>query len=326
MKLSIIVPVYNVEKYIEECLDSIYNGNLADFEVLCIDDKGNDLSINIIEKYVEKNKIKNLRIIHHEKNKGLSEARNTGIKHAKGKYICFLDSDDMIYANALNELVEQAIKEDLDIIEGNIKEIFETKLNIKSRDITNLRRETTQILTGDEYFYTCSRNKEYLPMACCRIFKTEYLKEKYYFIPELKYEDEEFSPKAIIGANRVQYYNETFYIYRRRDDSITTNIVKDNKWVESYLKIINSLSEFSDTIKDKKSYIQLKNRIANLALSILKNPVAYGTTEGKLQEIIKLVKNQKIYKIPQKSKNLFIRIQGYIMKYPNLFIKLYKRK
>ena len=56
MKLSIIVPVYNVEKYIEECLDSIYNGNLADFEVLCIDDKGNDLSINIIEKYVEKNK------------------------------------------------------------------------------------------------------------------------------------------------------------------------------------------------------------------------------------------------------------------------------
>ena len=84
MKLSIIVPVYNVEKYIEECLDSIYNGNLADFEVLCIDDKGNDLSINIIEKYVEKNKIKNLRIMHHEKNKGLSEARNTGIKHAQG--------------------------------------------------------------------------------------------------------------------------------------------------------------------------------------------------------------------------------------------------
>ena len=83
MKVSIIVPIYNVEQYIEECLNSIYNQELADFEVLCIDNKGNDKSIGKVRKFVSINNITNLKIIEDNENKGVSEARNTGIKNAK---------------------------------------------------------------------------------------------------------------------------------------------------------------------------------------------------------------------------------------------------
>lgn len=327
MKLSIIIPVYNVEKYIIDCLNSIYQSSvdLSQVEVLCIDDKGNDNSIELVKEYVKNNKIHNLKTLHHEQNKGLSEARNTGINQANGKYICFLDSDDMIEIDKLEKMVDKAIQEDLDILEGNMKEISETNVNIQS-GIEGTTRKTTTVLTGDEYFYLSAKNEVYFPMVCGRIYKKEYLKGKFFFQPGLRFEDEEFSPKVIINANRVQYYDTTFYIYRRRDDSITTNITKDTKWVDSYLEIINSLTEFAETIKDKKSYRLLKDRIANFTLSILKNPIAYGTSKENLTEIIKLVKEKKLYKIPQKSKNKLIRLQGYLMQYPRLFIRVYKNK
>lgn len=325
MKLSIIVPVYNVEKYVKECLDSIYDSNLDDFEVICIDDKGNDKSIEIIENYINEKEIENLKIIKHDQNKGLSESRNTGINIANGKYICFLDSDDMIVTESLNKLLDEAINYDLDIIEGNLKEIFETDINIES-GTNKVKRNSTEILDGDTYFYYMCENLEYFPMSCCRIYKTEYIKEKYKFTPGLKFEDEEFSPRIIINAQKVKYSDLTFYIYRRRDNSITTNMIKSNDWVESYLKIIDKLTQFSETIKGKRSYQCLKDRISNFALSILKNPITYGSTEENLQEIINIVKTKKIYKIPKESKNIKIKIQGYIMKYPNIFIKLYKRR
>lgn len=327
MKLSIIIPVYNVEKYITECLDSIYqsDADLSQIEVLCIDDRGTDNSIEIIKGYVADNHIENLTILYHDKNKGLSEARNTGINQANGKYICFLDSDDMIEMSNLEEMVDKAIEQDLDILEGNMKEISETDINIQS-GVEEIKRETTEILTGDEYFYISAKNKMYFPMACSRIYRSAYLKGRFSFKPGLKFEDEEFSPKVIISANRIQYYDTIFYIYRRRDDSITTNMTKDNKWIDSYLEIMDSLTKFSKTIEDKKSYGLLQERIANFALSILKNPIAYGTTDENLKEIINLVKEKKLYKIPQKSKNKLIRFQGYLMKYPKLFIRFYKKR
>ena len=325
MRLSIIVPVYNVEKYIEECLESIYKQNITDFEVICIDDKGKDNSILKIKEFVNKNNIKNLKIIEHLQNKGLSEARNTGIDNAEGKYICFLDSDDKLEIGGLEKLIEQAEKNDLDIVEGKIIEVFETKCNIElGTNITN--RKTSPIMNGDEYFEKAIKNNEYLPIACCRIFKTDFLKNKIYFMPNIKFEDEEFSPRAIIKANRVQYLNVPFYIYRRRDNSITTNMFNDDKWYKSYMKIIESLEKFSDEIKDKKSYTCLINRIGQIALSILKNPIAYGANQEQINKIVKEVKSKKIYKIPLKSKNYFIKMQGLFMMYPKIFIKLYSKR
>ena len=325
MRLSIIVPIYNVEQYIEECLDSIYNQDLINFEVLCIDDKGKDKSIQKVQEYIKKNNITNLQIIKHSTNKGLSEARNTGINNAKGKYVCFLDSDDKLEKGGIGQLLKVAEENNLDIVEGKVTEVFETKCNIEL-GTNNPDRKNSEIVNGDEYFSHTIKNNEYLTIVCCRLFKKELLKNKVYFMPGIKFEDEEFSPRAIISSNRIQYLNVPFYIYRRRDNSITTNMFMDDKWYTSYMKIINSLENYSEQIKDKKSYIYLKNRIGQLALSILKNPIAYGASQEQIEKIVIEVKNKKIYRIPMKSRSIFIKIQGFFMKFPKLFIYLYGKK
>lgn len=325
MRLSIIVPVYNVEKYIEECLESIYNQKINDFEVLCIDDRGNDNSIKIVEEFISKNNITNLKIISQTENKGLSEARNLGINNAEGKYICFLDSDDKLEIGGIEKLLIQAEKENLDIVEGKIIEVFETECNIEL-ETNQDNREKSIIMDGDQYFKNVIKNKEYLSIACCRIFKTENLKNKVYFTAGIKFEDEEFSPRAIINARRVQYVNVPFYIYRRRANSITTNMFNDDRWYLSYIKVIENLEAFAIEIKKKKSYKFLKNRIGQIALSILKNPIAYGADKTYTDKIILEVKNKKIYKIPIKSKNCFIKIQGLLMVFPDIFVKLYSKR
>ena len=325
MKVSIIIPVYNVENYIMDCLNSLYDGNLCDFEVICVDDRGKDKSISIIKKYVKENKITNLTIIKHDKNKGLSEARNTGIKIAKGEYIVFVDSDDMVNAKNLNDIIDYAKTNNLDVVEGEIEEIYETDLNIKSKE-SKKNRENTIILNGDEYFSECCKKAEYIPMVWCRAYKTDYIKGNYFFIPNLKFEDEEFSPRVIINAKKIQYLNKEIYIYRRRDDSITTAMIKDLNWIDHYIIIINNLLKYLETISNKISYFALNDRIANLTLSLLKNPIAYNATEENLNHIINIVKEKKLYKIPLKSKNILIKVQGFLMKYPRLFVRLYNMR
>lgn len=179
MELTIIIPVYNVEEYIIECLDSVLKQDIDinKYEILCIDDKGTDSSIKLVKNYILKNDTKNITIIEHEKNIGLSAARNTGILNAKGKYILFVDSDDTIYNNTLSELINVVNNNNLDILEFNINEISQTSVNISS-NIS--KRKNTDAMKGIEYFkYACKKN-EYYPMACCRMYNSEFLKKRYF--------------------------------------------------------------------------------------------------------------------------------------------------
>ncbi|PPS21321.1 glycosyltransferase family 2 protein [Brachyspira murdochii] len=108
IKISVIIPVYNVESYLRECLDSVINQTLKDIEIICIDDNSTDNSYNILLDY---QKIDNrIKIIKHKENLGLGPARNSGIKVAIGEYIYFIDSDDYISDNYINALYESAIK------------------------------------------------------------------------------------------------------------------------------------------------------------------------------------------------------------------------
>ena len=91
------------------------------------------------------------------------------------------------------------------------------------------------------------------------------------------------------------------------------------------MKVINSLDNYSKLNKNKKSYIYLKNRIGQLALSILKNPIAYNANNEQIKKIVIEIKNKKIYRIPLKSKSFFIKLQGFLMMFPKLFIFLYER-
>lgn len=324
MKLTIIIPVYNVEKYIIECLNSIYDKkHLTNFEVICVDDCGKDNSIDVICKYVKEKNIKNLSVVKHDKNKGLSASRNTGLRYAKGKYICFLDSDDMIDSKNLEELVNYAVEKKLDVLEANFTEIFETEMSIS----VNSKRidYNSDILSGDAYFTLMCENNNYVPMVWTRIYSFNYLIENNLkFVLGLKFEDEEFTPRALISADRVQYVNKFMYVYRRRDNSITTNMVKNNDWVNHYMIIINNLLDFNKNNSNIESYNSLNNRISELILSLYKNPLAYKANKKYFKEIVNLVKKNKLYNIPMSSNKKSLKMQGKLMKYPKIFIIIYK--
>ena len=113
MKVSVIIPVYNVEKYLEECLDSVVNQTLKEIEIICINDGSIDNSVKILEKY--RDKYSNIKVIN-QKNLGVGRARNVGVKLAKGEYIFFLDSDDYIEVDALEKCYIEAKQHRLDVV------------------------------------------------------------------------------------------------------------------------------------------------------------------------------------------------------------------
>ena len=111
-KVSVIVPVYNVEDYLRECLDSLINQSLDDIEIICVNDGSTDSSMEILKEYEDNPKIR----IYSQDNAGLSAARNTGLEHVNGQYIYFIDSDDILCENALERLYETAEEKSLDMV------------------------------------------------------------------------------------------------------------------------------------------------------------------------------------------------------------------
>ena len=120
--ISIVIPIYNVEKYLRKCLDSVYSLNLDNKEVILVNDGSTDTSINILNEF--KNKYPNKTKIISQKNQGLSEARNIGIKNSNGKYILFIDSDDFIIPTETEEFINFGLDKKVDILIGNYREYY----------------------------------------------------------------------------------------------------------------------------------------------------------------------------------------------------------
>ena len=124
-KLSIIVPVYNVEKYLDKCLDSILNSTYKDFELIVINDGTKDNSEQIITKYLENEEYKDKIIYISKENSGLSDTRNLGMSKATGDYIAFVDSDDYIEPNMYETMMNKALEKDFDIVASDVRLVYE---------------------------------------------------------------------------------------------------------------------------------------------------------------------------------------------------------
>lgn len=222
MKISIIVPIYNVEKYIEDCLKSVLVQIEEDIELIMVNDGSTDGSLQYCRKYMEQNKDLKFKLIT-QKNAGLSAARNAGLKLAEGEYIIFLDADDMLTENALFELkkyislypmtdifyFDALIKDELhnDAVKGN----YNRKNKVVSR-----------VMEAKEYF-----TKYYLdPLilsSCLCLYKRELIENHQLEFPEGRlHEDNMFSFQAIMRAGKVMYIPQDFYVRRYREQSITT--------------------------------------------------------------------------------------------------------
>ena len=121
VKISVIIPVYNVEKYLKECLDSVINQTLKDIEIICVNDGSTDNSLNILENYAKKD---NRIIVISQKNKGLSGARNTGLKYCSGEYVSFIDSDDYVSKDLFELTYNNAISNNSDLVIFKIASLY----------------------------------------------------------------------------------------------------------------------------------------------------------------------------------------------------------
>lgn len=250
--LTFVVPCFNVEKYIQQCLDSIYACNLSEelFEVVCV----NDCSPDNVQEILELNQRQhdNLRIVIHEKNRGLGGARNTGIREARGKYLWFVDSDDMVTAQGLKTLVRKANEQDLDVLCFNYRRVDEIGNNISEHRVF---KETSAC---DGYSFVKSvfgRGIVYHMGYVVRfLYRTEFLRLHRFFFPEhVHWEDTVFMPKALLAAERVAAVSDVLYSYRVNANSISGIFSSDypaGSIFEFAFCAGGDLLRFSDEVKD----------------------------------------------------------------------------
>lgn len=220
--VSFIVPFYGVEKFIGRCLDSIYAQPVSEdeYEVICIDDCSPDHSMDIVKQFQLRHK--NLSLIINEENLRLGGGRNVGIRHAKGKYLWFVDSDDMIAENILPKFIELCKKHTPDVLAFNFVRINQQNEIVYTGDThPNLTNCKTGLAYIKETFGTKYQNY-IMGYVWSYLYRTDFIKELALYFPEkVLWEDTIFAPKALFEANKVMATDQVGYCYRVNPDSIT---------------------------------------------------------------------------------------------------------
>lgn len=239
VKVSVVIPVYNVEQYLEECIDSVLNQTYTNYEIILVDDGATDRSGSICDKYAEKWAC--VKVIH-QKNGGLSVARNTGLNEAIGKYVYFLDSDDYIEDMSLEQLVGIAENENADVVffDGYV---FFTNCEADPNVWTYQRKEKYVSENGREILRKLLITDEYRTAVPLMLLKTEYLrKHQLMFREGILHEDELFTFLVYNANGKVCHCHEKLYARRVRPASIMTSSGMVRRY-ESMLQIYIELSE-----------------------------------------------------------------------------------
>lgn len=238
-KVSVIVPIYNVEKYLEKCINSLLSQTLEDIQIILVNDGSKDNSGNIAKEYEKNNKN---RIIYVEKeNGGLSDARNYGLKYATGDFIAFLDSDDYIEKNAYEEMYNKAIEENADYVECDFIWEFPNKIRVDKQ-------------------YSYKNKKEMLSfvrvVAWNKLIKRQLIIDNNLEFPKgLRYEDVEFTYKLIPFINKFAYVDKPFIHYVQREGSIA-NV--QNERTADIFTVLDNVIEF---YKKNNIYEEYRNEL-----------------------------------------------------------------
>lgn len=247
-KVSVIIPVYNTEEYLGQCIDSVMQQSYRDLEILLIDDGSTDSSPIVCDRYEQCD----LRIkVVHKQNGGLSSARNKGIEHATGKYVMFLDSDD--YWDD-KYLVEDLLKvsEDNDLVNFRYKFYME-----ETRKYIDCLPSCEEDFTGkekEEILEVLLQKGLFLASACNKLILTSVLKENnLYFREKITSEDVDWCARLLLTCNKITYLNKDSYVYRQRQGSITHTIKYENvKQLAENVKYCATLGK--DIEKESRMY------------------------------------------------------------------------
>lgn len=244
IKVSIIVPVYNVEKYLDKCLKSLVNQTLKDIEIIVVNDGTKDNSQKIIDKYVKK--YPKLVKSYIKENGGLSSARNYGLKYAKGKYIAFVDSDDYVETNMYQKLYDKAVEKDFDMVVCNLKYIYETK---EVNAYSNINKD---ILTKEEIKKSMIN---IYPSAWNKLFNKRLFKNKVLFKEKVWFEDVEFLYRLYPYINSIGTVEDYLYNYVQRKGAITSTF---DERLFHYIDNFNGIVKF---YKEKKFFYEYEKEL-----------------------------------------------------------------
>jgi len=285
MKLSIIVPIYNVEKYITKCLESLSNQKMKDIEVILVNDGSTDSSESIIFDYLKNHK--NINILYFKKeNGGLSDARNFGIKRAIGKYITFIDSDDYIEEDLFINL-EKYMEQDIDVIKFKMKTVDENGNILEKMDGPVFDK-----CTGEEAFEKLCTKDKYIYLYRRQFF----IEKNFKYSVGMYHEDFGLTPMIIVNSRSFVSTNEYGYNYLKRENSITTlnnnekNIKKAKDTLTQYDQMLKRIKKYNIS-KHTKDLI--KRYYTNAV--ILKAKEIYGN-EKEFNKYISEIKKRKMYK------------------------------
>ena len=256
IKISVVVPVYNVEKYIRQCLESIVNQTYKNLEIIVVNDGTKDNSMEIVEEFLSDSRLK----VINKENGGLSSARNRGMEEATGDYILFVDSDDWLEENGIDILVKNLIK-NIDILGANFY-VFDEKNQLKNKNNFKIKYRE-----NDEGKNLLLNDLE--SVVWNKLYKISFLKKNnIIFLENVIHEDEEFTFKCYMKAKNVKYIQEVTYNYRiNRVGSIMNNSEKNkNDSIASLRKIINEIKIIQKNSDDY--FIQLRSLLKQYKLEI----------------------------------------------------------
>lgn len=292
---SIIVPVYNVEKYLDQCIQSLVNQTMSNIEIILIDDGSSDASGEICDSYTER--YKNIRVLH-QKNMGQSKARNEGIKIARGDFLMFVDSDDYIRENACETFFKYTEKYDVDIIVGDM---------LGDANYSNRKELAAEgVISGQEFLYKCLKNNTYDIVPWLKIIRRTFFVEKNLFFYEgCYYEDQEFTLRLLLQKSHVLKVEYPFYFYRENLSS-TTHVHERKKGLDC-IKIIRAMIQQIEKEKYSEEIMECADNV--IAMSIYHFSTVYMNMDREDQKNIYPLIDQKIKNYAKRTKLLTFRMK-----------------
>lgn len=251
-KVSVIIPIYNTELYLRDALDSICNQTLKELEIILINDGSTDNSLEIIKEY---SLIDNRITFHSQANQGQGVARNVGLSLATGKYIYFMDSDDILSIEALEECYSICESNQLDFI------LFDAESFGEKKDKFNYSRKVyiaeNKIWNGADLLKLELREKCYIVSVCLGLYNRQYLNHSFIgFPPGIIHEDHLFAFQTMIQANRIQYTSQQYFKRRVRESSTMTKRFS-LKNIEGYTSVCSQILNLSFSHPEWKEIINL---------------------------------------------------------------------
>lgn len=290
MKVSVIVPVYNVEKCISKCLESLVQQTLKDVEIIVVNDGATDDSQSYIDEFVEK--YSNV-YSYYKQNGGLSDARNYGLQYATGEFIAFVDSDDYVELNMLEKMYERAVRDNLDIV------VCDTLIEYPS----------FSYVVHSNMHFTSEDVRAYIfaaPMACTRMVRKTVM-DQFSFQKGTLYEDLNLTPTYVTVTEKIGFVEEALYHYIQRDNSIMNQKVFSESLLDifsvlAHVKEVFIAKNIFDKYHDELEYLYLIHLLRSATLRFIQ----YDGTNSYLKQINDTIKSE----FPLWKKNRYFKSSG----------------